>query len=341
MSATGVPEVVRVQQEFRAKLAARESTEFEAMVRAWGQVRDRLEQAILDLAEEVSRQGAPPSIWQLSKMSRYQELLRQLQREMQGLGLDVAGMIEKEQWEHGRIGIAAAQESLRALGVQADFPVLPTRAVENMVGLAADGSPLQKLLTDSWPASAGKATDILVRNTALGVNPKKTARQMQDALGGTVDRMMRIARTEQLRVFRQASLDQYRASGLVRGYRRLCAKQPRTCAACLLDDGHFYTLDQVMPEHVCGRCTTVPSVVSIPDVQWETGREWLEKQGSDVQQHVLGKTRFNDWKAGKLKLEDIPGVRQNDKWGPSIVTRSAATIAAGVDLPTSVAQTVV
>ena len=105
----------------------------------------------------------------------------------------------------------------------------------------------------------------------------------------------------------------------IRGYKRLAAKSPRTCAACLALDGKIYKLDILMEEHPNGRCQMVP-VTDAYNPTWESGREWFATQPTDVQRSILGPSLFNLWKAGRLSWEEIPVVHYTDGHPPSVGT---------------------
>lgn len=67
-------------------------------------------------------------------------------------------------------------------------------------------------------------------------------------------RALRISRTEMLRAYREATRRNYQANGdIVPGWRWLCAKQPRTCAARLAMDGTHKCRDQTA-DNVSGAC---------------------------------------------------------------------------------------
>jgi hypothetical protein len=141
---------------------------------------------------------------------------------------------------------------------------------------------------------------------------------MAEGMTGSMDRMLTIARTEQLRVHREASVATYKHSGIVTGYRRLCAHDRRTCAACILDEGHVYDLDEEMPEHPNGRCSMIPVVAGAPPVEWLKGEDWLLTQDAAVQQDILGKGHYAGWKDGQFALQDLVKVTPNSTWGPSL-----------------------
>lgn len=178
------------------------------------------------------------------------------------------------------------------------------------------------LLRQAWPGSMVRMTEALANGVALGWNPRKTERAMREAGRSVLQRALLIARTEQLRAYRTASLANYRASGVLSGYRRLAAKSARSCLACLLADGEFFTLEVAFEEHVAGRCTMVPVLASGEAPEWETGRDWFGRQPEATQRRVMGPAAFEAWRAGVVGLDELVERHEHPMWGGSLQVRS-------------------
>lgn len=320
------PEVVRVMLEFRDSLLDSESAQFEAMARAWVGVERELESAITALVAEVNEIGGVPTPAQLQRLDRYIELLRQTRQVAGDFAKDIEPGIIKQQRDFAELGIKAAETAMLSVGIAAGFNKLPKSAVAGMVGLLQNGSPLASLLSDTWADAAMAMTSTLIRNTALGINPRATARAMQKASNAALFRMMRIARTEQLRVFRESGRQAYIASGRVVGYKRLSAKDNRVCAACLIADGQFYPLGDVMPTHPQCRCTAVPVLRNTTGPTWLYGKDWLVQQPEQTQLDILGKGRFEAWKADLFDLDDIPARIPDSTWGDSLQPKTLSEL---------------
>lgn len=313
--------VVSVMRQHKLALLAREQVQMQAMAQRWLQVEQALDAQVNALAEEfarMARDGVTPSQAKLFQMDRYQAMLRQLYVEL-GKYTDYADtLITAQQRAYIAQAIADSGAALQASGVVPGFDRLPIEAVENAVGLTGAGTPVHDLLTETWPDAAQGMTNQLIRSTALGINPRETARRMQDGSTRSLNRMLNIARTEQLRVYRQTARQSYQTSGVVDGYYRLATRDSRTCPACLMDDGHFYQLDEEMPEHSSGRCTQVPKVTGVKQPEWQKGPDWFVEQQPDTQKSILGKGRFDAWQAGKFDLDQVVAVKQNKTWGDSL-----------------------
>lgn len=317
------PLVVQVMNGFRRDLLQKEAQQRTRMARQWMGVERALQEQVESFAERVARDGLTPGQIRSRQfqMDRYASLLAQTRLELDKYVDVVQPDIEAQQRRLGQLGAQSAIAAINAVtgGVRAGFDVLPVGAIENMVGLAGNGSPLHTLLRASYGAGAHGMLEQLIHGVALGVNPRNIARNMvRLGLSQTLNRVMVTARTEPLRVYREASRQQYQASGVVTHFRRLATRDRRTCPACLFADGEVHELGDNLREHPQGRCTTVPVVQGFKPVEWEKGIDWFRKQPPKVQAKMLGRGRFDAWQSGQIELEQVVSVRANDTWGDSL-----------------------
>lgn len=317
------PLVVRVTREFKAQLLIREQAQMQAMAGRWLDIERLLDGQISALAADFEQRrlaGQAISEAALFRMERFQSLLRQLERELETYQEYADDRIATGQRENARLGIehAARKINTQMAGVGTAFDMLPVEAVENMVGLASDGSPLARLLRQSYPDAAEGIMANLVRGTALGWNPNRTARAMRDGMAQGLNRTLTIARTEQLRVYREASRQQYEASGVVPYHRRIATHDDRVCAACLMAEGEVLEVGEQLYDHPQGRCDSVPAVSGLPAVQWQLGPDWFREQGEATQRAILGSGRYRAWREGRFDLDQLVTVRHDDTWGRSL-----------------------
>lgn len=318
------PAVVVAMRSFKADLLRGELRQMRAMTRRWLQLERALEGQIDALAQEVARiraDGGTVTRETLFAMDRYHRLLAQLQVELARYTQYAADTITTEQQRHAALGIEHAARAIELAGprsIVGAFDRLPVEAIQLGAGLVGDGSPLSAYLRATWGDAAEGMTDELLRATALGQNPRQTARRMQDGTTRTLSRMLNTARTEQLRIYRESQRAQYQASGVVTGMRRISARDSRVCLSCLVRDGELLRLDEVMAEHPSGRCSTVPVVEGMPELTWQFGRDWLLTQSPTTQQAIMGKGRYDAWRAGYFGLEDAVRVHHDDVWGDSL-----------------------
>lgn len=320
--------VVEIMTEFKADLLRRESTQVAEMVRRWRSVEVRLEAQIAALSEEVARtatSGVTMTVGQLMRLRRYQALLAQTREQIAGYEGYAEQTIAQGQFEWGRLGVqqatTAIEETFRDAGVYASFNRLPVSAVENMVGLAGDGSPLFDVLKKRalYPDAVQGLTDALVQGVARGWNPTKTASRMADGLAEGLDKALTIARTETLRVYRSASQSQYRASGVTLGYKRISAHDGDVCCGCLAEDGAEYDNDVDFESHPNCRCSLAPICEGVDPPEWTAGGDWFEEQDEETQRNILGPGRYELWQSGQVAdFRQFATHVSNDTWGGAV-----------------------
>jgi SPP1 gp7 family putative phage head morphogenesis protein len=317
------PEVIQVMRQFKASLLAGEQSQMQEMARRWLAVERRLQGQMDALALEmtqIKQDGGTVSVETLLNQTRYRELMTQLSSELETYSGYVERSITDRQGQLVRLGVKHAEQAITSQGLTGAFNRLPIEAVEHLAGFASNGSPLNRLLMLSWPDAAAGLTQELITGVALGYNPRKTAKMMAQGATGSLDRMMTIARTEQLRAYRSANLESYRASGVVTQYKRLATHDSRVCAGCLMAEGTVSELSEVMATHPNCRCTMVPIVRGLPSPQWKQGQEWFEEQDQATQMGILGKGKYYAWQNGDFDLSELVTVKPNATWGDTLQT---------------------
>jgi hypothetical protein len=269
--------------------------------------------------------GVEPSAATIYRLQRYRSLLGQTQDEFSRYAAWAAEEVARQQAQIGAMAIDHGVKAIEATYWPATgvfFNRLPVEAVDAMIGLAGNGAPISKLLLlrmvrgedgSPLPGVLERLTQILIDSTALGRNPRVTARLMRDSLSGGLQKALVIARSEQLRVYRQVAWDQYASSGVVDGQRRLTAHDNRVCPACLADEGTVY--HGPISDHPNGRCTGVPNVEGMPPVQWMMGEDWLRAQDAETQQAILGPGRWDAWSNGAFNFGDLVRPTFSNEWG--------------------------
>lgn len=321
-----VPTVVTVVQSHRAALLAREQTAMAEQARRWLQVEQALS-AQIDATTLQLINNNDLTVSQAMRSRRWLSLMDQTRDELRKYENYLEPRITAGQRDMINAAISHSAQAVNAVATEAGIVVpfnrLPVSAVESMVGLAGNGSPLRAVLDDAAGAGADALGSELVRGVALGINPREVARRaVRLGLGQSFTRMQAISRTEQLRVYRLTSLESYANSRVVTSYRRLSARDDRVCAACLFADGNVYPIEYGFDEHTQGRCTTIPVLANVPAIRYETGQEWFTRQPESTQRVILGRGRFDLWQRGEASLTDMVSRDWSDTWGGSLrVTR--------------------
>lgn len=313
--------VIIAMRQFKAALLRGERAQMREMATRWLAVERRLTGQMDALAQAmatIAAEGGTVGTGLLFNDVRYRTLLIQLTSELERYSGYAERTIEARQRQLARLGIQHAAEAITAQGIGAGFARLPVEAVETMVGLAGNGSPLRTLLVATWPDAADGLTQALVNGVALGYNPRRIAREMARGATGSLNRMLNMARTETMRVYKTANLESYKASGVVTSYLRLATHDSRVCPLCLLLEGTEYPLDRMMPSHPSCRCTLVPKVQGVPAPRWTKGETWLREQPAATQRSILGKGRYEAWQDGAFDLQDVVSVVSNAIWGDTL-----------------------
>ncbi|MGV3616111.1 MAG: hypothetical protein ACO1SV_12315 [Fimbriimonas sp.] len=321
--------IVVAAQRFKADLLTREEGYLSELVRIWLALMEPLELEVDLLAMEfAARKARGDAITEgaLFRLDRYQAILGQAKARTEAFNGRAEKMIEGGQRSMAEIAIEHSTEAIRTAGIVAGFDRLPVAAVNAMIGVAGDGQPLGKLLAKNFGEVGAKFGTRMVTGTALGWNPRKTARASAKALEIPLQRAMVTTRTEQNRVYRETTRASYQRSQVVQAQMRLSARDTRVCAACLMADGMILPLGKALPEHPQGRCTSVPIVVGEEPPAYLKGREWFLTLGEKDQREILGDGRYEAWREKRFDLPQLVGVRQSEEWGESLYVPSLADL---------------
>lgn len=320
------PEVVRVARRFAAALLARERAQMQAMVDRYLAVQDRLQTQIDALTDEIARlqeAGETVSLARIERLERYRSLQAQIAVELQRYEGYADGLISSEQRAYIDAAMDSAAEKLAATGatLRANFDRLAPAIAEAVVGLTADGTPISRLLAQAYPDAAMRIRDELAHAVVQGINPRETARTLRDSLGVGLDRILTIARTEQLRAYRLGEQTAWQHSGVVERYQRLASKDERTCIACLAVDGEVFPIDVPLDDHPRGRCTMLPVPIGSNPHRFETGAEWFARQDEATQIRIAGPTRTRLFRQGRISVREMAVRRSHPVWGGAWVPR--------------------
>lgn len=155
---------------------------------------------------------------------------------------------------------------------------------------------------------------LLKQNRADSLRLKVFVERLRPQRSNYLDRF-----PEFVRAYRSASHEQYRKSGIISGYRRMCYK-PTACFACLMMDGEFYPIGAgALQDHPNGKCTPIPVRQGHENdtPAWQTGRAWFAELTEDDQRSLMGNSRFELWKENGLDIRKTVYNRENETWGSS------------------------
>lgn len=320
-------------QVFRAAALAEESKATREIARVYGIASERIGVELARLLTEyqrLAREGRAPSAAWLMRTEQALALFRAIGYEIAYASASAESIVRSSQAFQLELASAHAREILGIAEVRDVFRP-PVEALDKLVGYLGDGSPLRRLF-DQMPALTGaKAEQALIEGVAMGKNPRETARVMRQGVDQAVDltrsRALTISRTETMRVHRAASLENYKANAeAVRGWVWLCACDLRSCPSCWAMHGTFHDFREVFGSHVNCRCSPAPQVKEMPAIigPEQTGPAKFGRLDPDEQLDVLGPKKFELYRSGRIRLEDMTVKTYDRDWGPQ---RHEATIA--------------
>jgi hypothetical protein len=344
---TTASQLLAAVSDFRQRLLANEAQAAATMEAAHAETLKRIEVEISKLYGAMTEAIASGEPWSLSKLyeaQRLETLKKLITGEIDQFGALAKTMVGRLQEDGAHLGLDAAQHLMQAQvppGISWSFGQPSQEALAQLVGATQSGSPLAMLFNGFGAEAAQKAGQALITGVSLGQNPRQFAGAVKDALGISRNRALVISRQESLRCYRSAALESYRANDDVVGqWRWTCAKNKRSCIACLMMDGKLFPLTQEFVGHVQDRCAPVPvtkdwseilgplgiDTSAIPDTRpnIETGEAWFHRQSEETQRSVLGSSAYDLWRSptSKITLQDFVGYKSDKVWGDKIRVRS-------------------
>lgn len=315
-------------REYREQLEGMELGVMEDMGRRWLRIEERLlnDMAALEgQALKAAAEGKVVTRQMIWKMETYKRMKARLEEEIKRYNAEyLIPKVAAEQVRFGMFGVESGAGAINAsygIGIGPWFPVINRDVIEAMAGLLSNGSPLNTLLKEDYPDALEGILDALLNGMARGMGAGEIAKEMAVGMGGGLDRAMLIARTEVNRAYRTATVQQYRESNVVDGFRRL-VKKATACAACLMLDGETFKSEDYLDDHPAGKCVAVPNITGMKPAKWETGREYFEKLSPEEQMARLGREKYEAWQAGKFDLGDLARKSESAEWGrnPRVAT---------------------
>lgn len=331
----------RAANRFRRELLNNERQAASAMVRAYGEswraVSLRVDQLQRQIAEAQASGETISPAW-FYQYNRAQSLQSQIEAELRRFGVTAselttgtqAAAVEAARRHSAELVDLAA--GVRPTGIEVPFDVLPTSALQDLVGFASDGSPLRDVFGEISGGVADRVTDTFAGALAAGIGPRETARLIRRQFGTGLVRALLISRTETLRSYREAANRNYRNNAdVVEGWIWHATLNTRTCPACWAMHGTFHELDERLDGHPNCRCTPVPAVkpwkalgYNIPDRRpvIERGPVVFERLTAQEQERVLGKAAFAAFSDGAVSLEQFATHKHSDTWGDTVQVAS-------------------
>jgi SPP1 gp7 family putative phage head morphogenesis protein len=341
------PDILKASTRFKLQLLRENDKALREMARTYAAVWKKLKPQFDQLTKQIEEarrlnQKVKPS-W-IFRQQRYRLLMNQAEAEIMRFGKFASGAIGDQQRKALTLGVnhstelmqlslgPAPQEVVRA-GYRVSWARIPKEALQNIVGVLADGSPLSYKFKGMPQEIAQGVKDVISTGIAQGQNPRVMAREIRKQFDGALSNALTTCRTETMRAYRTASHENYRAnSDVCSGWVWLASESPRTCPACWSRHGSFHTLDEDLIDHVRGRCSPAPVCRGwqdlYPDLDMSGIKDTSAKPFDPTESfnkmnrvdklRVLGPTRLKMLESGEITLRDLATTQKSDKWGDSI-----------------------
>lgn len=324
-------------REFKKRLLKREDKALAELRDAYSTLGERLHSMIDDIAAQMDASG---DYSRLEWLKRLNALRSQVQSEMNKLSAHAEAITTTAQRASVSEGEADALSMMNKIAeasprLAASFLNLPVGAFEQIVGFTQGGSPLRDSFNFLASQLGAQTEDAIVgevqTGVALGWNVKKIASRIKQAIRGdngishdsrAVRRLSTTVTTATLQAYREANLETYRAnSRVVKGWRWLSARTINTCPVCWALDGREFPPETPFSSHPNCKCTPIP-ILQGETHAFETGDSLFSKLSDAQQSEILGKGKYEAYKAGKLRLADLVGEREDEIWGKMYAERN-------------------
>lgn len=318
----------------RKRIIEREEATFREMLSIYADLQKDLTlqyKEIQKLMAEARAAGEAITPGWIARSRRLKALIDQVKTEIVRFGGKVTGIVSREQQNAIAIAVNQTNDVVNILSPQSAIgSLLPTRTIENAVGMMGDGSPMLAYFEKTFaPAVAEKLRSEIVRAAALGTDFRTIARRLVEAGDITRHRALTMARTEVNRVRRATTLEAYRENENITGWEWVAAKSERTCVVCLALDGKIFAVKDGFPQHINCRCTMIPVIKGVTRPPRELGREWFERQSDAVKEKILGKEAALAFERDEVELKDFVGWKPSKEFGKSVYTKQLSLVLQG------------
>lgn len=268
-------DMMLLSQQFRAALLRQERDAASQMVSAYSSAYQSMLDRVNRLLQQIGAaqaNGTPVKISWLYEKDRLTTLMQQMAREIQYFADQSYSLVLTEEQDallSGEVqSLALMQRALPHIGVT--WARVPAWQLGHLVGNLQNGSPLKDLFDKMAANGAREAGKVLFDGVAAGLGPRVIAKQLEKALSIPLRDALRISRTETIRVYNQAALENYKAnSDVVDMWEWSATVGVRTCDECAGLNGKRFRLNsdqQPPPKHPNCRCAALPVTVSYEQI---------------------------------------------------------------------------
>jgi len=149
--------------------------------------------------------------------------------------------------------------------------------------------------------------DLITNTLSTGQGQSLIANIMRQAeliITNALADAIRLVRTSLLYSYREATRLNYSANGVTQ-WQWLAQLDDRVCMSCVVMHGTIHSIDETLNDHHNGRCAMIPIVDGELLVEENAGQTWFNGLGQTQQKAMMGKGRYEAWKAGNFELPAI------------------------------------
>lgn len=321
-------DVVEYAEKFRRMLISRDAAAERRLIAAYKQVYvavgAQIDALILAIAQTEEMTAG-----QLVRMTRYQRLMADLEREL----TKFSGVTQAEIAQLTRDAIRAGADDARyltAVGLgdvklAAMLKTLSPTAVETLLGFLAPDGPLYARLNGLPAYTAEQVSRALIDGLSLGKSPRASGRVL-NAMGMGLTDALRMTRTAQIWAYRESTRATYLAnSDVLQGW-VWYANLATACPACLAMHGTVHPLTETLNDHHNGRCVMLPLTIGSTNELAGAGEAYFRSLPEAKQKELLGPGKYEAWKSGKFAFSDLATEHTDEVYGPMRSVASLATL---------------
>lgn len=321
---------------YRRELIVRERRAQRDILRYYGEALDRISRELRQLdtliAERPSRRLLVREqrllTWERQTKEALTDYVLQVERRITDLQGQAVGQASGDAYHLTNAALGKAPSAAIGFDFNPPHPSVPAA----LIGYSSDGEPLGLLLGQLATKVAANVREELIVGVIRGKGPREIARNVTRASGMAYNRALLIARTESIRAYRTTTLEAFKANPVVQGWSWQCTYDTRTCAVCWAMSGSLHTTDEGLNSHPGCRCTMLPRTVSwqdlgftdIPDTRprVEEGPAVFKRLSPDDQRKILGPSKYDAYRTGRVTLPDLVAPTHSERWGPGLRERS-------------------
>jgi SPP1 gp7 family putative phage head morphogenesis protein len=264
----------------------------------------------------LRRLGDDPTQSEINKA--IEEIQALLQGQMDGFAGYIENTLPQLEADSMQLGLSHSLLILGLFGIEGETPA---DAIDVLGTMLAPNSPLYKRLKmyGAYHADsiAQALKDIITNSMTTGQGQSFIAniiRQAELIITNALADAIRLVRTSLLYAYREATRLNYAANGVTQ-WQWLAQLDDRVCMSCVVMHGTVHSIDEGLNDHHNGRCAMIPVVDGNLLVEENAGQSWFNKLGQTQQKAMMGKGRYEAWKAGNFELPEISTFYDDSVYG--------------------------